>query len=198
MYNVKNQMIVLEIPKNGSRTLVAAASLAYGKQYLRVQGHKTLRQMLDGGLIKHGVNKKRLPTKDVTAVAVIRNPAERLFSQVNHVLQHAQGKTVDDAMRACWEQSHVVWAPQADFVELPCMGDWNVDLRLFPMEHIEDACRFICGGKDIVAKKNVGGQYHHLIDPIMAHPLFDAIMNERYHEDRKLWIDAQRRNEEGL
>lgn len=198
MYNVKNQQIVLEIPKNGSRTLVAAASLAWGKHYLRVQGHKTLRRMLDGELQRGVSNKRKLPSSSVQVVAVIRNPVERLRSQVNHHCRHKQGATLDDAMTACWEQSHVLWTPQAEFVEVPKVGEWYVDLRLFPMDRIDDACIFISGGKEILAHKNTAPHFQHDLDAIMRHRLFDAIMDERYHADRKLWIDAQRRNKDGL
>lgn len=197
MYNVLSKQIVLEIPKNGSRTLVKAATTGYGKLYLKAQGHKTLQELCDEVLTR-SIPRKHQFDRPQVVVAVFRNPIDRFVSQIAHSMRNKARMTLDECMTAAWEQSDIVYKPQADFLALPQLGDWEFDFRFWPMERINQASGFVAGCATTAYQMN-SGQYDYaaLLDQMMQHRLYEAIVTERYNRDFRLWNGACRRGPDG-
>lgn len=142
MFITKPRLLVLEIPKCGSRSLVDVAQRTYGKKYVKHQGHKTMGELLELVSPQQG--------EVLAALAVVRHPVERLVSQVS---MYAKQKKcgITDALIACIEQSHIVFKPQYEFV-----GDFDcVNLKLFPIEKQAMAQSYIAGTIVNPIKKNV-------------------------------------------
>jgi len=129
MYNRKTGQIIVEIPKNGSRSLVAAAEAAHGRKSFAGHGHKSIAEVL-----------ALMPAKllervgKIEAVAVIRDPADRFRSQLAQYMKIKRA-TLADALAACEEQSHIVFKPQKAFLDT---GGANVGVKMYAMqEHLE-------------------------------------------------------------
>ena len=191
MYNVKSKHIVLEIPKCGSQSLATAVALGWGEHVIRCEGPYTLREMIDDQLPQH-VRAKQWPNilDGIIVVAVVRNPVDRLVSQVAHAIK-APGIHLEQAMNMCWEQSDVLFKPQADFVAVPDVGEY--DVRLWDIKQMEQALTFVAGRPtDVHVNRHKVGAYDEFVDAIVSHRLYDAIVAERYNRDFALWLDASK------
>lgn len=202
MFNIKDQIFVLEIPKNGSRSLVASVRNKYGKNYIKCEGHHTLEALVD--MKDHLVHPQNRPIEPYTFAAVIRNPVDRLSSQVRQAERMKTNITLDAIMEKAWEQSDIVFKPQWHFVQVPTGEDnkplYAVDLRLWDMKRIELAMRFVaqtCGAGYHMNRSPLGTRFG--LQQIMDHKLFDELLDSEHHykPDLALWIEAQRTNEDG-
>lgn len=127
----------------------------------------------------------------VVVVAVIRNPVDRLVSQVAHVIGAHTEYGVEQAMNMCWEQSTLLFKPQADYVAVPDVGEY--DLRLWDLKCMEQALTFVAGRPtDVHINGHKIGAYDEFVDAIVSHRLYDAIVAERYNRDFALWLDASK------
>lgn len=194
MYNIKTQIVTLEIPKNGSRTLVEASKTVYGKAAFKCMGHHTLEQVM----MNQMPSVKQQPKNPVIVTAVLRNPVERLLSQVRQYERNKAGATLDDAMKVAWAQSDVVFKPQWKFLEVPDMGDWEFDVRMWDMKRIGEAVMLLTSAKaPHINKGDAPSQIN--MDRLLAHELFDDLMDSEWHygPDFVLWGDAEKTNREG-
>jgi hypothetical protein len=197
VFNIKDQIFVLEIPKNGSRSLVYSVRQKYGKNYIKIEGHRTLIEMI--GMADKLVSEKNRPIEPYTVAAVIRNPVKRFVSQVQQARRLKSHITLDEIMERAWHQADIVFKPQWQFVEVPTGVE--IDLRMWDMERIGLALRFVAQRSTIPA--------HHInkappvsdlsIDQIVGHKMFDELIESEYHykPDMALWIEAKRTNEDG-
>jgi hypothetical protein len=198
MYSTKSKRIILEIPKNGSRTLVKTMHILEGKQWTKCAGHFTLDETLN--LIPTQVGVKGYPEKDIEVIAVIRNPAERLYSQVCHYARNKNGVTLDDAMTVAWGQSDVVFKPQWKFIERQVIPQWEIDLRVFPMDRLNDATAYLGMTGKALRINQAPVQRPFTMDQLISHEAYDELMDSinHYGPDIKLWLDALKRNSLGL
>jgi len=104
MINRKTGQAIIEIPKSGSRSLVEAAIAGYGKKVFAYHGHHTLAELV-----------AMYPEPITSVVAVVREPEERFYSQINEYMR-IKKTTLDNAIKACIEQSHVIFVPQYKFL----------------------------------------------------------------------------------
>lgn len=175
MYNVLTKQIVLEIPKNGSRTLVDAVTLTWGKESMKCMGHATLTELLEDR-IPAQVREEKQPTAPYQVVAVIRNPTTRLESMVNAYM-NIKGATMSDAMRAAAQQSHIIFKPQWHFIDTD--GGVDCELHLFTMSRILDAVKFITSDKMVAAPRKNDGRAKRKVSwlDISVHPMFNEVMS---------------------
>lgn len=164
MLNRKTRQVILEVPKSGSRSLVAAATARYGKKVFAHHGHFTLAELSQLLPLNEG--------EPYHAVGVIRNPRDRLVSQVN---AYCKNKNVglSTALKACVEQSNIIFKPQVEFVR---HSPKRFKLDLFPMERHKDAQASVGGGDWLKGEhvKNVGEYKYQIVD-IAKHPLYDQV-----------------------
>lgn len=193
MYVMPIKTVVLEIPKNGSRSLEAAIKNRYGKNGFKIAGHFSYGHTMDS---MHLVREERRPNNPVTVVGVFRNPVERLVSQVNHVAYHRKDKGLDYILLSCIEQSNIVFKPQAEFLEDPQSGTWEPDIRMWDMSRIEEAMKFLIGA-DVRWHKNKRPTERYSMDQIIEHRWFEEIMEDVYKYDHNLWLKAQMTDQEG-
>lgn len=198
MYNVQTGQFIVEIPKNGSRSMVKAVLTAYGKNCAKAQGHFTVAEFLNDKLTL--VAKPRRPRMPMQTICVVRNPAQRLFSQVLHAVRHKHGMDVDRAMNVAWEQSDIVFKPQWQFLELPETGEYELDLRLWDMARIDQALVFASGTPMNLHLNMAPTRPNETIDQIIAHKLYDELMDseDHYAKDYKLWLRALKTSTLGL
>lgn len=172
MYNTKAKHIVLEIPKNGSRSLITASSHATGKRYMKCLGHRSLYRILRD--METEVSQKGKPRKDtpLPVIAVIRNPLNRFISQVNAYC-HNKNTNLDEAMKACIEQSNVIFTPQYSYVSDPEFDKYCLSLYLYPMTRMRKAQEHILNKKmDFVYHSNKGDYRKYPLIAIQNHPKF--------------------------
>lgn len=201
MFNVKTQQLLLEIPKNGSRSLVQAACDHQGKKWMKCQGHHTLEYFL-AEMQYTMVEAKRRPVPPLQVVCVIRSPVERMLSQLRQAERKKANTSLNDLMKVCWEQSDIVFKPQHKFITLPHRGTWtpeDIDLRVWPMGRISEAMTFLAG-KPVVYHKNRDKSASSKIDldKMLEHELYEDIMDAHFGPDYHLWVRAQRSDEKGL
>jgi len=177
MFNVKTRQIILEIPKNGSRSLVNVATRHYTKRAFKHHGHKTLREIVD--LISPSQGEK------FVVVGVVRHPEARFISQVNHYLRIKKRHTRRDALKACADQSHIIFKPQSDFVELPD-SDVGIMMLLYPIEQMLRAQAQVAGGcRHSAAHDNAGGAIVDM-DRLMEYAEFEAAF-DHFAQDYELY-----------
>jgi hypothetical protein len=196
MFNIKDQIFVVEIPKNGSRSLLMSVRQKYGKNAIKIEGHRTAAEML--ALKDTLVSEKNRPLPPYTIAAVIRNPAERLFSQVRQLERHRTKASLDNIMERAWEQSDIVMKPQWQFVEVPT--DEDIDLRLWDMKRIDLAQRFVSQSRQCNIWQNRRPPNSNITDDqIISHKLFVELLESPDHfgPDMQLWVRSQRTNEDG-
>lgn len=142
MWLTKPRMIVLEIPKCGSTSLHRAAEVQYGKRYIKLHGHRTLQ-----AIISELSQSKKAPQlgEVIDVVAVVRNPLDRMVSQVTNYMKIKKASS-SDALRACAEQSHIIFKPQYKFLEGMEFYDY-LNVKVYPIERIKDAQEHIMGRK---------------------------------------------------
>ena len=166
-YIQKTNTIVLEIPKCGSRSLFIASNTD------SLKGHKTLKEVL--------AYKKHRPNP--TVIAVIRNPADRFASAINHHYAKSwPGMSLDQVMAVIVKNGtafNAMFTPQADYLE---GGTEPYKLTLYPFERIEEALAEIGEGTHQNA-----GTYKWTVEEISAHHLFDQCMDQ-FREDWK-WYE---------
>ena len=165
MYNPFLKNIVLEIPKCGSRSLVAAVTMHISKRAVRHAGHMTLTE-----LMKHVSPLLGEDMMDV--IAVVRNPEERFESQIAAYMKIKNANKAK-ALSECARQSHIVFKPQSNFVAIPNEFHDKLNLRLFPIERQHEAqeaalLRIISGTQHRNASTNKLS-----FDELEAHPLFE-------------------------
>ena len=126
--------------------------------------------------------------KPCRTYAVIRNPVDRLFSQVQHFVRNKAGASVNTAMEVAWEQSDIVFKPQSEFLTPP-VGEYEPELRMWDMERIKYALNTIFGY----------GTYYHVnkapnhgavADQVIAHDKFSDLIEGLYKDDMRLWLTA--------
>lgn len=198
MYNVKTRQFLVEIPKNGSRSLVQTMTTRYGKVFMKSHGHHSVRHFCDDAMF-YQVHESRWPINPFQVIVVYRNPVDRLLSQVNHAMRNKQ-LTFNEAMAIAWHQSDIVFMPQWKFVELPTSGEWEFDWRAWPMERINEAMSFIMGCTVGTHLNNSEGKPQPVnMDQLIEHKLFDDLMEspDHYKLDYKLWLDADKRKKDG-
>lgn len=201
MYNVNRNLMILEIPKNGSRSIVQAACDFQGKKWMKCHGHMTLKHFLTEGA-KKMVEPSRQPAPPLTVVAIFRNPVERLLSQIRQHERKKSNMSLNEMMDVCFKQSDILYKPQHAFIELPQQGIWsdkdNIDLRAWPMERIEEAFHFLTGGKPQTYHKNRDRNPSKFeLDQIIDHKLYDDIMEQHFKPDFHLWRKACNSSEDG-
>ena len=194
MYNTKTSQVILEIPKNGSRSLVAAAMDGTPKAYFKCQGHHTLREFFEERMPRE-IREEKRPTPPVEVIAVIRNPIERLFSQVLHNMHTHHSRDMTKALETCLMQSDVVFKPQHEFVR--SVPEWGIDLRLWDMDRIIEAQLYVSGGKPWHYHKNKQkGNKGVSLDQLMLHNLYDDAV-DIFNGDFSLWLDACKTDKDG-
>jgi hypothetical protein len=205
MYNFKQNYIAVEIPGNASKSLVKAATDVHGAQAMACYGHHTLVSMVES-LIPTQVSKHSL-FAGVEAFAVIRSPADRLYSLLCKASREKVDVSLDDLMKEAWEQRQRMFTPQFKFVELPTKGD-KVNLRMWDMARIDAAAHCMTGRlirdstEDVPAapRENVNpGHSKITVEGMMNHRVYDHLMDskEHYALDYHLWIRARRTNKHG-
>ena len=140
--HTRNKVIpVAEIPKSGSRSLVKAATIKYGKHNLSDMGHGLTADNLawQAALLAFGTS-----ATPVTPMAVVREPVSRLVSILNHIRNNClagQRTELADA-EYITGQCHIITHPQVQWVGLP----EDRDCTLFPMDKISSALLHITDG----------------------------------------------------
>ena len=84
MYFPSAKLVILEVPKCGSRTLVRAGKQAYGENYFA--GHLTLRKILTR--ITDYSHERRLNWEVDKVIRIVREPLDRFVSGLNYEAQN--------------------------------------------------------------------------------------------------------------
>lgn len=156
MINRKTGQAIIEIPKSGSRSLVEAAIQGYGKKVFAYHGHHTLAELV-----------AMYPEPITNVVAVVREPEERFYSQINEYMRIKKA-SIDDAFKACIEQSHVIFTPQYKFL----MGLHKFAQITRPLENCLDAQTAAYGGpmKNPIHKNDGAARRSVSEEQVFGHP----------------------------
>lgn len=178
-YLPERNLLILEIPKAASRSLVYAAT-DKGQRILPAQGHMPIAELF------HAAQ----PAPHPTVIGLIRDPAARFVSALNYRFTTTRKHQIDDldvAMQyALNRPGDLVFTPQSAF--LSNIPDTPHTLRLFPVERIADALALI-GWTDTPPRQNSGTPKWTRAQ-IEAHPLYPRIMRG-YEKDQMMRQDMQ-------
>lgn len=143
MFVPKENSLFVEIPKNGSRTVVNAAKKEFGN--VLVPGHKSLCYVLDW------LDRKGHKVKDVKVVAIYRDPFSRFLSGLNYCRGKNQRYTIDNAVVELQKpdgKRDTVYNSQSFYLDYAKVEErfsgWKPEVRLLGMEEIDLAC-FLMG-----------------------------------------------------
>ena len=161
-------VVLIEIPKSGSRTLVAAAATAKVNKHLH--GHKQASAIISRCSVR----------PDTTFMAVIRDPVDRLISSTNYqfaaAFERGDFVTVQQIYelwrRPLESRAQTIMTTQSSWLE----GAEDYQKKLFRFEDIDEAVRFLgYDGSDGYIHKNKGpGRLSK--ETLMSLPMFDEIM----------------------
>lgn len=165
MYNPKTNQIILEIPKCGSRSLVQASIEQHGKRYVKHPGHKTLAEVL-------ALASPKIGEKDVEVIAVLRCPEQRFVSQVANFMA-IKNKKLDAALRACAEQSHIIFKSQHEFLDVPEEWEAWVNVLMYPME-LHDRAQARIAGRPVTHNANKTEAKPYTMEVLRQQEGFDA------------------------
>lgn len=117
MYLKPKDMVVLQIPKTGSSSMTHVARCYYAEHHVWLSdGHLTLQRTIEG--IRALRRYSEYEINEV--VAVIRKPADRFVSGVNHMYAGKSAVNADEAMRRAFQQhdtrEQLVFRPQHEFL----------------------------------------------------------------------------------
>jgi hypothetical protein len=199
MFSMDRQLFVLEIPKNASRSLVTALKRKHKKHTLALAGHFTLTEMIERIDVIPALSR---PVEPYMAVAIIRNPLNRLISQVRQAERMKTGITLDEIMEKAWEQSDVVFKPQWKYLEVPTGVDskpmWAAEVLMWDEKRVDEAVALMTGGEDLCVNKSPDNS-RFSAPQIVAHKMTDELFESQHHykPDFALWLRAQRTNKYG-
>jgi len=185
MYNPKTQQIVLEIPKNGSRSLVKAAQTAHGKKCIQQPGHHTAQTLLEW--LEQNYPNLGYP---VDLVAVLRNPYERFISQL---LAYSRNKNVTlvQSLIAARQNQHVIFVSQCDMLRLRPEYSGLVAPRLFTMGNMLQAQRAIGNCRGHMVKINQAPDFNEgEAAKMFSSPVYRNTLETMYARDIALWNAA--------
>lgn len=180
MYFPKTGLLIIEVPKCGSRTLVKACKKEYGENFFA--GHisivETKRRIAKATKFRHNLNW----TID-RAVRIIREPHERFVSAINY--SYASKKLDLDksinmmlgGMPKTLTSTQVIW-----------VDDKTVPLKTFRIDEMDKALEHLgCKSVDMWENKS---EPVFTIQDIKSHDKYDLIC-EKYKEDFKLWEEYE-------
>jgi len=164
MINRKTKQVILEIPKSGSRSLVQAAIQGHGKKVFACHGHHTFEETL-----------KLMPNFEPSeVVAVLRNPEFRFISQINEYVR-IKNSDLDSALKACIEQSHVIFKPQ----HLYLVNVRNYETHIYPLEKCLEAQIKVAGKvlKKVYHQNKGDSRRKYSVRQIVGHPRYYEAMD---------------------
>lgn len=176
------KIYTIDIPKTACATRWCIGKKMHGPRL--VPGH----MKVSTAIIE--IEKLGFDINDIQFWAVIRNPAKRLVSACNfHYAALYKTKRRRPSLYSYIKQvqnskyeNGPVFRPQASWIDV------DVDVKLWPLEHLDDMIRQL-GWKDEIIHENQSHKYW-TYDELVAMPQYNSVM-AKYAPDWELYKKAQ-------
>ena len=176
MFFPNQGLLILEVPKCGSRTLVLACKKEFGENHFA--GHHSIREVTKR--IDREVKKRRNLRWSVDKVVrIIREPHERFVSAINYSYK-SKRQSLDSSIDMMLSgKPRALTSTQAYWVDVK-----DVPLYTFKIGEMDKALEFLgCHLTDLHENKS---EPVYTVDEIKSHPKYDLIL-ERYKPDFEMW-----------
>lgn len=142
MFIPQTNTLFVEVPKNGSRTLVNAAKKEFGN--VLVPGHKPLSYVLDW------LDRKNHKIRNIKVCAIYREPFSRFLSGLNYCAGRHSNYTIDKAITELQKpdgKRDTVYNSQSFYLDVDKVAEhyegFCPEVRLFKMSEIDLATFFV-------------------------------------------------------